>query len=200
MGGAIGNGFTNVYMGPPYKDSTSQSHPRIGNRTPFAEFNIWCDPEAAKSIFMNSDLEDKTVLITLDLTHQACATKRVRDMLLHSREYRDPPTRLRRMFYELLMYFAKTYKEVFGLTEGPPLHDPLAVAALLPAQVPFNDNGGERWKVNVVTEGEQVGRTEAVLSQDGKGVLVPRSLDVDKFWNVVEDCLAAADKATNFET
>ncbi|KAJ9653050.1 Uridine nucleosidase 1 [Neophaeococcomyces mojaviensis] len=198
MGGAIGNGFTHVYMGPPYTDSTGHSHTRIGNRTPFAEFNIWCDPEAAKSIFTNTDLKDKIVLIPLDLTHQACANKDVRDTLLHSREKRDHPTRLRRMFYELLMFFAKTYEEVFGLVDGPPLHDPLAVAVLLADQIPFNDNGGERWKVNVITEGEQVGRTEIVAVEDGSGVLIPRSLSLNEFWNTIEDCLHEADKATLF--
>jgi len=185
-------------MGPPYTDSTGQSHVRIGNRTPFAEFNIWCDPEGAKSIFTNPVLKDKTVLIPLDLTHQVCATKEIRNTLLHSREKRDQPTRMRQMFYELLMFFAKTYEEVFGLVNGPPLHDPLAVAVLLADQISFNDNGGERWSVNIVTEGEQVGRTEIVRAENGQGVRIPRSLDLDKFWESVEDCLHEADKSTGF--
>lgn len=199
MGGAIGNGFTDVYMGPAYNDSNGQSQPRIGNRTPFAEFNIWCDPEAAKAILMRPMIRNKTTIVTLDLSHQVCATKQVRDMLLHSRAHRQHPTRLRQMFYELLMFFAKTYEEVFGLSDGPPLHDPLAVAALLPTQIPFNNNGGERWEIDVVTEGEEAGRTKIVLSNDGKGAVIPRSLDVGKFWDVIEDCLEAADKATGYQ-
>ena len=40
MGGAVGNGYTNVYMGPEYTDEQGKTQPRIGNMTPFAEFNI----------------------------------------------------------------------------------------------------------------------------------------------------------------
>ena len=98
MGGAIGGDFTNVYMGPEYTDSAGQKHARIGNESPFAEFNIWCDPEAARSLFTNPDLTSKTTLITLDLTHQACASIEVRDTLLSSKAKQEPPTMLRRMF------------------------------------------------------------------------------------------------------
>jgi len=201
MGGAVGEGFTNVYMGPEYTDSAGKKHTRIGNMSPFAEFNIWCDPDAARSIFTNPDLAPKTTLITLDLTHQACATTEVRDMLLFSRVKQDPPTRLRRMFYELLMFFAKTYETVFGLKHGPPLHDPLAVAVVLASidgslQSLFEDAEHERWNINVVTEGEQVGRTE--VTPASKGVFIPRSVDLKKFWDLIEDCMAKADHATGY--
>ncbi|KAK5088825.1 hypothetical protein LTR05_003047 [Lithohypha guttulata] len=168
MGGAIGDNFTHVYMGPDFvEESTSRRRSRIGNMTPFAEFNIWCDPAAAKSIFSNSELASKTSLITLDLTHQVCATEQERKLLLYGRDKRDPPTRLRRMFYELLVFFAKTYADVFGLTDGPPLHDPVAVAILLDqlseaSDSLFDDSHHERWQVEVEIDGEQAGRTKIV--------------------------------------
>lgn len=201
MGGAVGNGYTNVYMGPEYTDAEDQTHARIGNMSPFAEFNIWCDPEAAKSIFMNPELKSKTFLITLDLTHQVCVTREVRDMLLFSRAKQEPPTRMRQMFYELLMFFARTYEEVFGLHEGPPLHDPLAIAILLSnlggsSHLHFEDRDKERWDVEVVTEGEQVGRTKITPAKEG--VAIPRVLDVQHFWDILEDCMAKADEATGY--
>lgn len=200
MGGAVGHGFTSVSMGPPYMDGDGKLHPRSGNRTPFAEFNIWCDPESAQSVLRNPVLHDKTVLIPLDLTHQAYATSKIQGMLLHGEQ---GPSRLRRMFNELLMFFAHTYAEVFHLTEGPPLHDPLAVAVLLsrhedPAvSIDFSDHGGERWDVNVVLEGEQIGRT--VIAPAKHGVIIPRSLDLDTFWTVLEQCMARADEATGYK-
>lgn len=201
MGGAIGSGYTRVTMGPVYTDSKGQSYVRSGNITPFAEFNIWADPESARSVLTNPILQPKTVLIPLDLTHQAYATPKVQEMLLTGAQGR---TRLRTMFNELLMFFAQTYSDVFGLTEGPPLHDPLAVAVLLAdhpfsdVKIRFDDNDGERWKVDVVLEGEQIGRTVAVLAEDGKGVRIPRSLDLDRFWEVLESCMAKADEVTNY--
>lgn len=190
MGGATGRTDVDVYLGPDYIDSMGQKHTRVGNMSPFAEFNIWCDPEAAKSIFTNPDLVPKTTLITLDLTHQVCATPAVRDMLLFSRVKQDPPTKVRRMFYELLMFFAKTYEEVFGLADGPPLHDPLAVAALLVDWSPqwkglFGGEQQTRFEVEVVTEGEQIGRTKITPSQDG--VFVPSSVDLVRFWDMIEE-------------
>ena len=35
------------------------------------------------------------------------------------------------MLHSLLSFFAHTYATVFGITQGPPLHDPLAVAVIL---------------------------------------------------------------------
>lgn len=203
MGGAVGEHFTDVHMGPPYVNNSGQKHERVGNMTPFAEFNIWCDPEAAQSIFSNPELSRKTSLITLDLTHQVLATKEVRDMLLRGREDRAHPTRLRRMFHELLMFFAHTYEEVFGLSEGPPLHDPVAVAVLLDrlaggSESLFEDAKHERWHVHVETAGEEEGRTR--VSASDEGVFIPRTLQLGRFWDIIEDCMAKADAATRYAT
>lgn len=35
------------------------------------------------------------------------------------------------LFVELLLFFEKTYKDVFNFQNGPPLHDPLAVAYVI---------------------------------------------------------------------
>jgi uridine nucleosidase len=202
MAGSIGDGFTPVPLGPAFRDAQGQERPRIGNITPYAEFNVWCDPEAAQSIFRNADLIEKIVLIPLDVTHQAFAGQEVQDMLLHGKNgAASEPTRLRKIFNELLMFFAHTYANVFGLTEGPPLHDPLAIAVLLAdypnpdVKINFNDGGGERWNVDIVLAGEEVGRTIIKVSE--AGVTVPRSLDMEKFWVALEDCMACADDALN---
>jgi uridine nucleosidase len=197
MGGSIGKDFTTAPLGAPFKDSTGQEHSRIGNVTPYAEFNIYCDPEAAESIFRNPTLSPKTVLIPLDLTHQAFATHSVQRKLLHGRQGHDTkPTRLRQMFHELLMFFEHTYAAKFGLRDGPPLHDPLAIAVILSnlcggKLIKFDDNGGERWQVEVDLSPEQLGRTKAVKSE--VGVIIPRSLDLHQFWDMLNRCLHDAD-------
>lgn len=203
MGGAIGDGFAPVTMGPDYTDEAGEKHSRVGNTTPFAEFNIWCDSEASESVFQNEALNHKTYLIPLDLTHQACATPSVREMLLYGRHKNgERPTRVRKMFNELLMFFAGTYSRVFGLTDGPPLHDPLAVAILLQdhpdekMRINFEDRDGERWRIRVIMDGEQRGRT--IASPAKEGVTIPRSLDLAKFWDTLEDCMARADEKTGY--
>jgi uridine nucleosidase len=102
------------------------------------------------------------------------------------------------MFHDLLMFFAKTYADVFGLNEGPPLHDPIAVAVLVhdcpdaTSRIKFNDNGGERWHVQVELAGEEVGRTR--ISAAEEGIMIPRKLDLKHFWRVLNECLDEIDE------
>lgn len=211
MGGAIGAGFTKAPLGTVVGEGD-----RFGNVTPDAEFNIYIDPESARSIFSNAQLAAKTTLITLDLTHQFLATEAVqRAMLLGSggvsKANSKQKSMTRKLFAEILMFFAKTYAEVFGITEGPPVHDPLAVAAAY-AEALFDDCGGERFEVNVVTEGahnpvsaglpaaSQCGRTIATpVPRGSKGVRIPRSLDADAIWRDIWYCLEASEQAVASE-
>jgi uridine nucleosidase len=96
------------------------------------------------------------------------------------------------MFYELLMFFATTYRDVFKLTEGPPLHDPLAVALILPTSIAIDD--GVRFKLSVVLSGVEIGRTVAEkLPLGTPGVRIPNKVDNVKFWALIEDCLHRAE-------
>lgn len=133
-------------------------------------------------------------------------------------EARKGKTTLRTMLVELLMFFAQTYKDFFGIVEGPPLHDPLAVAAVLTGtrwEIAFYEydtnnpaadkNKRERFDVKVNLEGThaealhkgtQLGRTVATLLPAGaEGVRIPRGLDIPKFWKVIEECVQRADEA-----
>ncbi|TQS32264.1 hypothetical protein Golomagni_07427, partial [Golovinomyces magnicellulatus] len=139
MGGSVGDDFSSAFLGKV------DGKERIGNITPFAEFNIIIDPEAASEIFTNKELASKTILIPLDVTHQVLATSEVHDLMLYgpSGPKKGPKSTLRLMLVELLYFFGKTYMQVcipytifmnpdiFGISAGPPLHDPLAVAAIL---------------------------------------------------------------------
>jgi uridine nucleosidase len=208
MGGAIGNNFTNAPMGKV------DDRERIGNWSAWAEFNILVDPEAADYLFQHPVLKTKIVLMPLDVTHLVLATKDVQSLLLNGKGGKST-TVLRRMLVELLTFFANTYAEVFGITEGPPLHDPLAVAVILDGisevEIPFYDfdvgsgvdGRRERYEVHVITEGSheeakagaETGRTVVRLLPEGEeGVKIPRGLDVAQFWHVLEDSLERADE------
>jgi uridine nucleosidase len=205
MGGAIGDNFTTAVMGKV------NDRERLGNWSNWAEFNILVDPEAAAQLFSNPILATKTILIPLDVTHQALATKDIQKLLLHGKDGVLGNTTLRIMLVELLLFFAKTYADVFGITEGPPLHDPLAVAVcldgILGQEIPFYDfkeiGKRERFSVHIVTEGShedalngaETGRTVIKLLPEGhEGVKIPRGLDVKHFWSVLEDCMERADQ------
>ncbi len=146
-----------------------------GNWTPCAEFNIWADPEAVELV-VNSGLPVR--LTGLDVTHQALATPAVLDGL------RAQDTALSRICVDLLLFFADTYRTVFGMAD-PPLHDPLAVLAVAhPDWMTW-----QRCNVAIETVGTYT-RGATVIDLDGvtgrpDNVTVARSVDVDRFWQLM---------------
>ncbi|CAA9386931.1 MAG: Pyrimidine-specific ribonucleoside hydrolase RihB [uncultured Rubrobacteraceae bacterium] len=92
----------------------------LGNTTPAAEFNVYVDPEAAREVF-RSGLP--ITMCGLDVTHQAGAGRTERDRLRGIGEVGE-------VVAGFLDFFAGTYERVFGF-DAPPLHDPVAVAAVL---------------------------------------------------------------------
>jgi uridine nucleosidase len=101
-----------------------------------------------------------------------------------------------------MSFFAGTYAEVFSITEGPPLHDPLAVSAAIYPEI-FDDKGGERFQVEIVTQGVhsevqsdvgELGRTKVTKLPEGQaGCRIPRGVALDKFWESIEHALQKAD-------
>ncbi|MCA1688163.1 MAG: nucleoside hydrolase [Actinobacteria bacterium] len=92
----------------------------LGNTTPAAEFNVYVDPEAAREVF-ESGLP--ITMSGLDVTHQARAGRAERERLRSL-------GRTGVVAAELLEFFAGTYERIFGF-DAPPLHDAVAVAAVL---------------------------------------------------------------------
>ncbi|KAL6709411.1 Uridine nucleosidase 1 [Coniothyrium glycines] len=208
MGGAVGGGFTDAPMGKVKGEGE-----RFGNWTAYAEFNIYCDPEASHFIFSHPVLQPKTTLITLDLSHQVLGTQPVRrhqlygshDLGSNVANNAQTPTTLRALFTQIMSFFAGTYAEVFSITEGPPLHDPLAVSAAISPEL-FEDRDGERFHVEIVTQGVhsmdqtkvgELGRTKIAKLPPGEGgCRIPRSVDVGRFWADVESAMRRADSAS----
>jgi len=92
----------------------------LGNTTPAAEFNIYVDPEAAREVF-ESGLP--ITMSGLDVTHRAGAGPDERERLRAT-------GRVGGVVAGFLDFFAAAYESVFGF-DAPPLHDPVAVAAVL---------------------------------------------------------------------
>ncbi|GAA0537495.1 pyrimidine-specific ribonucleoside hydrolase RihA [Paractinoplanes ferrugineus] len=146
-----------------------------GNTTPYAEFNIVTDPEAA-DIVLRSGLP--TTMIGLNVTHRALATDEI------IAEFRAMPTRLGAVCADLLTFFAGTYRREFGFAH-PPVHDPIAVAAAIaPPTITTTRAAVAVELTGTHTRGATVvdlhRRTGAVLRTD-----VAVDLDVDAFWRLL---------------
>lgn len=80
------------------------------------------DPEAAH-IVLHCGLS--VHMIPLDVTHRAIVTNEV---LTQLRSTCMPGSNFCQMLVDLMLFFYERYKTVFRFKEGPPLHDPCAVA------------------------------------------------------------------------
>ena len=89
-----------------------------GNVTPAAEFNIWCDPEAAARVFASGI---DVTMVGLDVTHKALFTQAHVGQLAG---------RVGEMVTELLRFYDTFHRTVYNF-DGSPIHDALAVAHVL---------------------------------------------------------------------
>jgi purine nucleosidase len=156
-----------------------------GNRTPYAEFNAWVDPEAAE-IVVGSGVP--FTLVGLHLTHQALATPEVVERI------RGVGGVLGDVAADWLGFFSSTYREIWGF--DAPLHDPCALAiALDPSLGTFEDAF-----LAIETEGRW---TRGATAIDPYGRLgrepnarVALELDVNRFWSMLVAAIGAVGAAT----
>jgi inosine-uridine nucleoside N-ribohydrolase len=89
-----------------------------GNVTPAAEFNIWADPEAAARVFQSGI---DVTMVGLDVTHKALFTQAHLGRLTG---------RVGGMVAELLRFYNTFHQKIYSF-DGSPIHDALAVAAVI---------------------------------------------------------------------
>ncbi|HXG75607.1 MAG TPA: nucleoside hydrolase [Gaiellaceae bacterium] len=151
-----------------------------GNMTPAAEFNVWCDPEAAQQVFRS---EAEVTMIGLDVTHQALLTPALAEELRAA-------GRIGAFVAELNEFFSLFHRRTYGW-DGAPVHDAVAVAyAIRPALVETRHRN-----VEVELESELCrGRTVVDLWQRTErppNVHVGVALDRDGFFALLRERIAS---------
>jgi len=91
-----------------------------GNFTPAAEFNIWCDPEAAARV-LSSGVD--VTMIGLDVTHKAVLGPEIEERLRAT----GP---IGAFVAELNVFFSRYHAQTYGWN-GAPIHDAVAVAHVI---------------------------------------------------------------------
>lgn len=155
-----------------------------GNVTPAAEFNIYCDAEAAYAVFTCGR---PIVMMGLDITRKALCYPEIVERMSKVQ------TTAGKLFVDLMRFFSMTQKKIFGW-EGGPLHDPTTIAYLIdPTCIETKDMYTE---VDI-TGGPSHGRTNCdyfnLKTDMPKNSKVAVDIDVDKFWDIVEDNLKLYD-------
>jgi inosine/uridine nucleosidase len=150
-----------------------------GNRAPYAEFNIWADPEAADRVFRSGV---PVTMVGLNLTHQALATPPVVDRL------RALDSDVARVVVGWITFFGSTYEDLWGFA-GPPIHDACAVAlAIDPTLMRCVESF-----VAIETEGRWTRGATVVDLHDRlhetPNASVALDLDAERFWDLVIDAV-----------
>lgn len=154
---------------------------RFGNRTAAAEFNLWCDPEAADIVFSYGG---PLVMAGLDLTHQFQATPERVELV------RSLPGALASVSADLFDFYSGTYRSRHHNVVGAPVHDPCAVMALTHPQL------FQRRRAHVVieTHGTRTAGMTLFDDRDLKEVPAPNcdvliGIDADGAWQVLVEAI-----------
>lgn len=156
---------------------------QLGNMTPAAEFNILADGDAAHVVFTCGR---EIQMMTLDVTRKVLCLPSVMERMSRV------PTRAGRLFIDIMTFFNKTQKQVFGW-EGGPLHDPVTIACLIDPTVVTTRHVFTQ--VDIRSE-QSYGRTNCdFFHYSGKQPNSYLSVDIDvaKFWDIIEAGLRAYD-------
>lgn len=183
----------------------------IGNRSPVAEYNILCDPEASQ-IVLNFPV--RKFMIPINVTHKVIFSKAIHARLLSSDSecsesdaLPKPVTSLRHTLSTLISFFAESYKSTFGFHEGPPLHDALTIAYIAHPER-FQD---KRYRVDVELRGEHSAGSTVVdvwnyqscddsWGRHGKNCMVAEDVDVPWFFAFLLENINRCDRISPLNT
>ena len=167
----------------------------VGNRSSVSEFNILCDPEAAKIVF---DSDFKVVMVPLEVTHTAIATKQILQRIMNGGANNNNNSKSNSLFnkivVDLLTFFADTYSREFGFRDGPPVHDACTIAYIIMPEI-FE---ARLMHVDVIcnalspADGQTVCDIWGYKKNEMQNVVVCEKMDVDKFFELcllaIENC------------
>lgn len=150
-----------------------------GNVTPAAEFNIIADADAAYVCFTSGR---PITMVGLDVTRKALCYPSIVERM------DKVGNKASKLFVDLMKHFCKSQKEVFGW-EGGPLHDPITVAYLIDPTVLTTKPMHAEIDIRST---QSYGRTNCDYfgyQKKEPNADVAIDIDVEKFWNMIEEGL-----------
>jgi ribosylpyrimidine nucleosidase len=154
---------------------------QLGNMTPAAEFNIFADGDAAHVVFTSGR---KITMVGLDVTRKALCLPSVMERMGKIQNNAS------RLFIDLMTFFNKSQKQVFGWAGGP-LHDPITIALLIDPEVVTTK---EMFTQIDIRSEQSYGRTNCDFfhySKEKPNSFVSIDINVEKFWDIIEDGIRA---------
>ena len=151
----------------------------LGNASPAAEFNIYADPEAAHVVFTSGV---KITMMPLDLTNTALANMQIIERM------EGIGNKAGKLFGDI-MRFTFSSQAVNGLDAGP-VHDVTAVTYLVAPELYHTQD----MFVEIDTNRYGPGYGRTICDANNRyhrkpNATVGMSIDLDRFWDLVEDTL-----------
>ncbi|MBR2533730.1 MAG: ribosylpyrimidine nucleosidase [Erysipelotrichaceae bacterium] len=151
----------------------------LGNASPAAEFNIYADPEAAHVVFTSGV---KITMMPLDLTNTALANMQIIERM------EGIGNKAGKLFGDI-MRFTFSSQAVNGLDAGP-VHDVTAVTYLVAPELYHKQD----MFVEIDTNRYGPGYGRTICDANNRyhrkpNATVGLSIDLDRFWDLVEDTL-----------
>lgn len=138
-----------------------------GNVSPYAEANIYSDPEAADIVFRAGF---PLTVVGLDVTMKTLLPRS------RVRQWRETSGELGKFFADMTEFYIDFYEEGYPGIGGCALHDPLAIGVVIDPSFVTE----EPMRVKVVTEGEELARTAEVRGEE-PNVRVCTSVQAERF-------------------
>jgi purine nucleosidase len=144
-----------------------------GNCSPVAEYNFWCDPDAAK-IFFDAHLQNVT-LVPLDVTYKILLTPNMREMI---RQFKTPLSE----YVTNITGFYVDFHWAQERTLGCVINDPLVIAYILDRSI-LSCKAGH---IQIETEGIALGESvvEFRRANPMKTSAIAQSVDEKKFFKL----------------
>lgn len=183
--GPLSNVALALALGPQVREGIGEivimggAFTALGNRVPWAEFNMLADPHAAAMVFASGI---SITLFPLDVTQQVLLTH------AHLDQIRSRCGRIGHAFAEIFAASDRSDPRRYGRPGGP-VHDALPVGYLVAPQL-FEIAPAE---IGIVTAGPQMGHTYADFwtANTHGHIRVARSVDETEFIALLCDRLAA---------
>ena len=155
-----------VSMGGSYK-----SH---GNCSPVAEYNYWCDPDAAKYVYEN--LRTKIHMVGLDVTRKIVLTPNILEyMQILDTEKGEFVKNITRFYYD----FHWEYERVIGCV----INDPLAVAYFLKPELCSGITASLEIATDGIARGQSIVDAYDFYKKEANAVVL-NQVDVEGFFTL----------------
>ncbi len=148
-----------------------------GNCSPVAEYNYWCDPDAAELVYKTAFDNNKLIhMVGLDVTRKVVLTPTILEYMIRlNPEVGDFIKKITKFYFD----FHWEWEHIIGCV----INDPLAVAYFLDREICSGFSSFVQIETLGISEGQSVVDSMNFYRKEANAVVL-NEVDVKKFWTM----------------